>query len=339
MEFKFILGIDISKENFNYCLRSASFDIIWEGAVDNHPDAIFNFISELMEQTEISAIEDIILIMEHTGIYVQHLANCWLSKSGRMCIVAATKVSLLLDGLIGQGEKTDAIDARRLAEYGIRYSDKLELWQAKDHTLEQLQSIHRQRSRLKQVIHILHVPYKESITFDSVEISANMEDNQLESMKALKNDLKKVEKQLEDLIKNDSVLNSLFKRITSVDGVGQVTAREIIIATDAFKKFTPHQAKSFARYAGVVPLKKESGKMKRKARTSKMTNRKIKTVMTMGATSLIGTLSDLGLFYDRKINEGKAHFSVINAMRNKMILRIFAVVRNQVMYDKNLNFI
>ena len=57
----------------------------------------------------------------------------------------------------------------------------------------------------------------------------------------------------------------------------------------------------------------------------------------MGATSLIGTPSDLGRFYTRKILEGKQHFSVINAMRNKLILRIFAVVRNQIMYDKNLN--
>ncbi|MCG8330357.1 MAG: IS110 family transposase, partial [Chitinophagales bacterium] len=35
--------------------------------------------------------------------------------------------------------------------------------------------------------------------------------------------------------------------------------------------------------------------------------------------------------------EGKEHMSVVNAIRNKIILRIFAVVRNGVMYEKNLN--
>ncbi len=57
----------------------------------------------------------------------------------------------------------------------------------------------------------------------------------------------------------------------------------------------------------------------------------------MGATSLIGTKSELAIYYNRKIKEGKAHFSVINAIRNKMILRIFAVVRNQTTYQKNIN--
>ncbi len=339
MEFKFILGIDMSKAFFNYCLMTAEYEIIEQGKVDNHPDAIFAFISKLLQRLGIKKIEDIILVMEHTGIYVQHLSNCWLSKQGRLSIVAATKVSEQLGGRNGWVEKTDELDARRLAEYGVRYSDQLTLWQARKQNMELLRVLHVQRKRLTEALKILEVPVKESIAFDSEEISSTLQDNQTASIKALKSDLKKVEKQLKALIRNDEELNRLFELITSVDGVGPVTAREVIIATEAFSKFTPDQAKSFARYSGVVPLKKESGKIKRKARTTKRANKKMKTVLTMGATSLIGTLSDLGIYYARKIEEGKPHFSIINAMRNKLILRIFAVVRNQVIYDKNLNFI
>jgi len=276
--------------------------------------------------------------MEHTGIYVQHLTNCWLSKQGRLSLVAATKVSEQLGGRNGWAEKTDELDARRLAEYGVRYSDQLRLWQARKQNLELLRGLHTQRKRLHEVLKILQVPVKESIEFDCAQLSTTIRDNQLKSINALKSDLKKVEKQLKELIQNDPELNRLFELITSVDGVGPVTAREVIIATEAFCKFTPNQAKSFARYTGVVPLKKESGKIKRKAKTSKRANKKIKTVLTMGATSLIGSFSDLGIYYTRKIEQGKPHFSVINAMRNKLILRIFAVVRNQIIYDKNLNF-
>lgn len=337
MEFKFILGIDISKGWFNYCLMSTTFEIIEEGKTDNHPDAIFQFISKLLEKQIITGIEDILLVMEHTGIYVQHLAKGWLSKSGLLSIVPAVKVSDYLGGQLGWEEKTDELDARRLAEYGVRFSDKIELWQAKSYTLELLQRLHRQRSRFIDVINILKVPLKESHEFDSIAVSENMRENQATSMDALKSDLKKLEKQIQELIENDPLLKQLFQLITSVEGVGPVTAREIIIATCAFTKFTPEQAKSFARYAGVVTRKKSSGKMRKRDRVPSRANKKIKTVLTMGATSMIGTTSDLGKFYERKIEEGKAHFSVINAMRNKLILRIFAVVRNQVMYDKNLN--
>jgi len=339
MEFKFILGIDMSKAFFNYCLMSPKYEIMEQGKVDNHPDAIFAFISKLSKRSEIEKMEDLVLVMEHTGIYVQHLSNCWLSKQGRLSIVAATKVSEQLGGRNGWVEKTDELDARRLAEYGVRYSDQLRLWQARKENLALLKALHVQRKRLTEVLKILQVPVKESIAFDSEELSSTIKKNQKESIKALKSDLKKVERQLKTLIQNDEVLKRLFKLITSVDGVGPATAREVIIATEAFSKFTPNQAKSFARYSGVVPLRKESGKMKRKAKTSKRANKRIKTVLTMGATSLIGSFSDLGVYYARKIEQGKPHFSVINAMRNKLILRIFAVVRNQVIYDKNLNFI
>jgi len=337
MEFKFILGVDMSKDWFNYCLMNQSFEIIYEGENDNHPDAIFQFIGRLMKQNQISSIDEIFMVLEHTGIYVQHLVNGWLSKSGVLSIIPATKVSELLGGQLGWEEKTDELDARRLAEYGIRYKDKLVSWQAKAHTLELLQRLHRQRSRLIDVINILEVPLKESLEFDTVAISENLVDNQEASITALKSDLKNVERKLKELIEQDPLLHQLFQLITSVEGVGPVTAREIIIATCAFTKFTPEQAKSFARYSGVVTRKRRSGRVKKKDRIPNRANKKIKTVLTMGATSLIGTKSDLGRFYERKIQEGKAHFSIINAMRNKLILRIFAVVRNQVMYDEKLN--
>ncbi len=337
MEFKFVLGVDISKDHFNFCLMLSTFDIIWEGEIANQPDAIFQFINQLLKREEVSGIDEIILVMEHTGIYVQHLVRCWSGKSGSLAIEPATKVSEHLGGQLGWEEKTDELDARRLAEYGFRFRDKLNLWKAKPHTLELLQRLHRQRSRLIDAINILEVPIKESHQFDTLAISENLKNNQAQSIKALKGDLKKIEKQLHNLITQDPVLKDLFEQIVSVDGVGPVTAREVIIATCAFTKFTPQQAKSFARYAGVVTRKKRSGKMKKKDRIPNRANKKVKTVLTLGATSLIGTTSDLGRFYNKKIAEGKAHFSVINAMRNKLILRIFAVVRNEVMYDKNLN--
>lgn len=338
MKFKFILGIDMSKEWFNYCLMDVNFVIIKEGEVINAPDTIFAFLSELIKHSQVDQLNEIILVLEHTGIYVQHLVSAWLSKGGRLSLVAATKVSEQLGGKPVWDEKTDQLDARRLAEYGIRYTDKLVMWQAKEHLLVKLQSFHRQRSRLIDVINILEVPIKESKQFDTAEISQALMENQSNSIEVLKADLKRLEKELSELIQQDSDLGQLFTLIVSVSGIGPVTAREIIIATSAFKDFSPSDAKSFARYAGVVPLRKQSGKMKRRKRINKNGNKKIKTLLTMGATSLIGTRSELGIYYDRKIKEGKLHFSVINAMRNKLILRIFAVVRNQVIYQKNLNY-
>jgi len=339
MEFKFIIGVDISKEWFNYCLMSRQLEIIEEGKIKNTPDAIFNFITSILQRKEIASIKDLLLVMEHTGLYINHLAKAWVSKMGYVSVVHAPKVSEGLGGARGLEEKTDQLDARRLSEYGFRFGDKLELWQAKTHTLNQLQVWQRQRDRLKKALNMLEVPVKESVEFESVSIGESIIENQLASIASLKSDLKKIEEKLVDLIENDEILCQLFQLICSVPGVGPVTAREVIIATEAFSKFEPNEAKSFAKYAGIVPRKKRSGKMKKKDRIPQRCHKKIKEFLTMGARSLIKSDNELGHFYHRKMAEGKHHLAVINAIRNKLVLRIFAVVRNQVMYNKNLNLI
>lgn len=341
MKFKFILGVDMSKDWFNFCLMNAQFDIFWESQIDNNPDSIFSFLTALSQRNELldtqTTLAQVVLVMEHTGLYVNHLVNAYLGKGGPLTLVHASKVSDLLGGKQKWDEKTDQMDARRLAEYGFRYSDKLELWKAKDHTLVKLQALQRQRTRLINVLNILEVPVKESIDFASAALSEMLVNNQKASVIVLKNDLKNVENQLKQLIELDPHLKQLFKLITSVPGAGPVIAREVIITTSAFKDFLPTQAKKYARYVSVIPKDKQTGKSKRRKKTSKRGNKNLRSLLTMGATALIGHHSDLGLYYTRKRAEGKEHFSVINAMRNKLILRIFAVVRNQVMYEKNLN--
>lgn len=188
-----------------------------------------------------------------------------------------------------------------------------------------------------KTIHQLETPLKESKRFDKSEVYQMQEDLQQKAVAELKEALKAIEKQIDQVIKEDERLKGLFKLIISVKGVGKVIAREVLLTTSGFLNFNPSQGKAFARYAGVVPGSKQSGKMKGRNKIPKRGNKKLKSLLTMGAISLINTDNELGLYYDRKIKEGKKHLTVINAMRNKLILRIFAVVRNKVTYQKNLN--
>ncbi len=160
MEFKLVLGVDISKEWFDFCLMDAKFDIIWESQVKNNPEDIFPFLGELLTKCQVSSFKDVLLCLEHTGIYVQDLIRCYLSKGGRVSMVPATKVSEHLSGRAKWDEKTDSMDARRLAEYAFRFADKLQLWKAQDPTLNKLQAYQRQRERLLSAINRLVVPIK-----------------------------------------------------------------------------------------------------------------------------------------------------------------------------------
>ena len=336
MNFKFFLGVDISKEWFNYCLRNADLDILQEGKVNNCDDDIFLFIKEILLAFD-TDITQTILLMEHTGIYSKNLNRCWHDKGGSQSLVQANKVSSLL-GIDVKGEgKTDTIDARRLSEYAVRFSDKIAIWQPNDHQIELLQHLQRQRKRLLDVQNKLNNPIEECIIFETAQISKILVDNQNKVMESIHQAIVNIEHQMDELIKETSKLKLQYEQIKSVEGIGPVTAKEIIIATRGFTKFNAKQAKSFANACAVTLKEFSSGKKTQKIKTTKKGNSKLKSLLTMGALSLIGTNSELGRYYQRKIEEGKKHMVVINAMRNKIIKRAFAVVRNNTMYQRNLN--
>lgn len=338
MAFKYMMGVDMSKNWFHYCLMDVDLTIIEEGQITNTPDAIHLFLAELSNQGLSTQATDIFMCVEHTGRYVNHLVNAWLSRGYQLSLIHAPKVSEGLRGKFAWQDKEDALDARRLAEYGIRFQDQLQVWQAKPESLVILQALQRQRERLLLALNTLEVPVKEAKEFETASVYETLKKAQQRSTKALKSDLKSIEIEIEQVIASDGHLKQLFKLITSVEGIGPVTAREVIIATGAFTEFLPNQSKAFARYTGVIPHKKQSGKsVRKKGRIGKQSHKKLKSLLTMGALSLIGNGTELSQYYQRKKAEGKHHFSVINAMRNKMILRIFAVVRNQHIYVENLN--
>lgn len=44
---------------------------------------------------------------------------------------------------------------------------------------------------------------------------------------------------------------------------------------------------------------------------------------------------ELQVYYQRKVKEGKNRMLILNAVRNKLIHRVYAVVRRNEKYDKN----
>ena len=333
----YTLGVDVSKEWLNFCLMGKSLEIIGEWKIDNTIDAILIFFSQLSQLQQIKDLTEIWLVMEHTGIYVQHLTHCAVLKDIQVSLVAATKISEHLGGKVKFEEKTDSIDARRIAEYGYRFADKLVVWSAASEGIVMIKRLHKQRERMLKAINLLEVPVQECKKFDTVSISQQLEQNQKSSLTTLKKDLKNIEQQLKQILDKDENYKQLMKSMKSVAGVGKVIATAMLIATEGFNKFKPDQAKAFNRFIGGAPLPKQSGKKKRKKKTPRKGKKDLKALLTMGALSLIGTDSELGRYYERKIAEGKHHLAVMNAMRNKLVLRIFAVVRNQTIYQKNIN--
>ncbi len=97
-------------------------------------------------------------------------------------------------------------------------------------------------------------------------------------------DVQKVNAAIKKLIRSDNRLKQLFSLVTSVTGVGKVTAIQIIIATNEF--ISIDCPKKFACYAGVAPFKKDSGLVSGKARVSRIGNRSMKSLLHICAIDI-----------------------------------------------------
>ncbi|MFA6517579.1 MAG: transposase, partial [Bacteroidia bacterium] len=98
------------------------------------------------------------------------------------------------------------------------------------------------------------------------------------------------------------------------------------VYTRCFSTFD--NARQLACYAGVAPFEYTSGtSIRGKTRVSPMANKKLKVLLSMCALNAKKADPEIGLYYLRKTEEGKNPMSVINAIRNKLILRVFATVK------------
>jgi transposase len=147
--------------------------------------------------------------------------------------------------------------------------------------------------------------------------------------------IKKIESDIEMNIMLDSELKCKAELIRSVPGVGKVVSWMMIAKTEGFTSIS--DPRKMACYCGVVPFDHQSGtSIRYRPRVSVFADKGMKSLLHLAAMSSIRLNNDLGTYYKRKVQEGKNKMSVLNAVRNKIIHRIFAVIKNQTIYKNDL---
>jgi transposase len=329
MEFEFFIGIDVSKKELDFAVQQGR-SFLFHKEVANEPEAIKVFIKELSKQPGFN-LSKAVFCMEHTGIYNNHSLACLHKKKANICLEAATHIKKSLGNIRGKNDKIDAI---RIAEYAYTSREKLHLWTPKREVVQQLAHLATTRSRLIEAKKMLKTPLNETGPFVNKRIAKRNESVCAKTLNAIEVDLEKVDKLMDKIIGSDEELTRLFTLVTSVTGVGKVTAVQVVVTTNEFKDIS--DPKQFACYSGVAPFTDESGKIKKRARVSHMANKKVKTLLHLAALVAIQYNPELKLYYERMVNQEKKNkMSVINAVRNKLILRIFACVKQNRLYENN----
>jgi transposase len=323
MKFNWFVGIDVSKNTLDITVLNGIVKVAFK-KIENNEKQFKSFLKEL--KTEGVIISETLICMEHTGIYCTPIIEVTEKLSLNLWLENATQIKLSI-GL--QRGKNDKIDSGRIAEYAFRNHDRAVLRNPEREAMKKLKELNLARTKLMMTTKSLQVLSKEKDHYKSKStFSAYFK----QSIIALKADLKKVEINIKKVIKSDERLTELFEIIGSVKGIGPVVALNMILTTNEFKDIT--EPKKYACYAGVAPFEHSSGtSVKGRPRVSKKANMHIKSILHMAALIAIQYNQEIKEFYERKVKEGKAKMNVINAVRNKLIHRVFACVRDNRKYE------
>ena len=329
MKTLYFLGIDVGKEKFHAAITVDGINF-HDQEMNNNPLAIREYFRDLKAKFGFNA-DQLIVCMEHTGIYCYPLLDYLTKQNIAICVESAVRIKQS-QGL--QRGKNDMMDAARIAKYLFKNHNELKFWQPKREAIQKLRALLVVRERLVRAKTLFEVPVKESREFIQKPIRQLAIANCKSTIQALKKDIKKVDAQIASLIKQDVQLSAQIKIATSVTGVGVIIASNMIIATNEFQDITDH--KKFACYSGIAPFPNQSGKSLRgRNKVSHLANKRIKTLLHMGARSAIQHSPEIKAYYNRKLEAGKPKFSVLNAVCNKLISRVFVCIKNQRMYQKD----
>lgn len=323
-KFMKFIGIDVSKDTLDICIISGN-------PKDDTHFQVPNSKRGLGKLKRAIGGSRVLVCAEHTGIYNSLLQDFCASQALFYWEESAVQIKSSIGFVRG---KSDKVDARRIAYYAFKNRDEAKRFEPTRAVVRQLKQLSVLRKNLlKSKVQIKQL-FKEGRFMGKQELALLKKGCQ-KSLEAIAADIRQCERDMEAIIGSDQCLSRLYKLITSVDGVGPRTAIETIIATGEFKKISC--AKKFACYVGVVPFEYRSGSsLHYRSRVSPMANKPLKALYHMASLSAIKMQGELQGYFFRKVEEGKNKMLVVNAIRNKLIQRVFSCVNNDRLYVKCL---
>lgn len=318
------IGVDVSKNTLDVALFRGKID--WnEGhvKVSNNESGY----KELRKWLRLKNAEKkrLRICMESTGLYT-HDFRSWLEKENIIYYVVDPKLMhhfappQSIKGI--RQTKNDKADAFRIAIYCSLFHDSMEpskLPSAAYFKLKRL--LAERRQYVKQ-----SVLYRQQLSDISIYDSVGSRIRKKNEVENLRDNIKQTDAEMKAIIDTDPEIRRNYELLISIVGVGLVVAVTTIVLTENFTTFT--DPRKYASYIAIAPFPHESGTSIRGAtRVSKQGFRQAKADLSISVLSAITFDPDIKEYWQRKKAEGKHTGCVLNAIKFKIVLRMFAVVK------------
>jgi transposase len=322
------LGVDISKASLSMCLGimngDLSKDFIPRADVSN--DKIgFKKLAKWLEKVSGQGPNPII-VMEATGVYHEEVALYLNNLGYAVSIMQSGRVKRYAQSL-DQRSKTDALDSKMLSMLGCER--EVPVWEPPSALMQEMKALSRERSALIKTKCI------EKNRQGAIESSAYSDKKEIkrhkQRMRLLELQIAEIEVEMEEKTAGDSFLSRKLSYLTSINGVGFISAITVVAETSGFALIT--SGKQLTSYAGYDVVLKESGNYRGKTKISKKGNSHIRAVLHMPSMTCIRLNPTLKTFYQRlKPTKAKPIIALV-AVQRKMLILMYTLWKNEEFYD------
>jgi transposase len=328
---KQVVGIDVAQKELVVCLgrmyddwtpelyASKTFANTAKGF-----SALTLWVKKLTEEST-----SVRYVMEATGVYHESLAYFLEGKEFEVSIVLPNKISNYVRTLEVK-TVTDKTASEAIAKFGLER--KLDKWKRPAEIFRKLKQKTRERDQLvderTMVKNQLHA--EETEAYPGKESIARMKAR----IKLLNKQIMQIKEEVNALVKQDKEVNKSVEIISSITGIGTLTAVTALAETNGFELI--RNKRQLTSYAGFDVKEKQSGtSVKGKPRISKKGNRHLRKAMYMPALTAIRYDGPFKVLYTRLVSRHGIKMKAAVAVQRKLLEMIYTVYKTNRVFDKN----
>jgi len=323
-KWEFTLGVDVSKNTLDISCSELNEHVKIKNGTEG-----FTVFLKWCKHFKID-LKQSFLVMEFTGGYEYKLIQFCESRG-----ILYTRIpGLAIKNSLGITRgKNDKVDSSRIAQYGEEKHKSLTPSRPLNPAIVSLKELLSFRKRLVRENAGYQATIKERIHM----YGGNKKDIIVKKLEQkLKGNIKNIaaiEAEMLNIVAQDEKISINYRLITSIKGIGKINGLMTIAFTENFTSFT--NPRSYAVYVGVVPFDHSSGiSIKGRKRVSHIANKELKQELNQAARSAMEWDKEMRSYGEEKLKT-KCYKIVLNNIKFKLILRMFAVVKREEIYVEN----
>lgn len=310
------VGIDVSKDKFDVAVQ---FNNRYKHSIySNDEKGQAEFASWLTQHTTSPWV-----CMEATGHYSEGIADFLIEKGIKVSVVNPLQVKNFAKASLARN-KNDIIDSRIIREF-------CQCMQPRDFV-----ALPAEQKQLKGLMKVLDMLKGQLVQLNNQlhSLQEGIARNILiKFIKRLEKDIAQVDHKMANLIDNEHALKEKMSLITTIKGVGKLTAYRVLALMPEVKNF--QTAKQFAAYIGITPKQHQSGAFIGKTTISRFGDSRLRKALYMAALVAKRHNKALAAFVSRLQQKGKAPKAIVCAVMRKLAHIIFGVLKSGLPFNEN----